>query len=258
MNISGNYSELYKTFLIEHLKPLPKDQEPNRIRQGQEGDEEARAEVLRTCYKLVLKLANKIADGRVEPNRHDSLIAVGFVALDQAFDRYETDSTARFSTFAYASIYGQMLRSSNKDSHLVAVPYSYTPVVAEWRRSGESAEELAAMFSKPVEAVEAVLNVVRQPVSMDEHDSVFAEPALSPEDLLMQALAKDEVCTELKKLDPESLFVIAHTFGACGFEEMEPIEIAELYGLSSGRVRFLRKRGLEVLATYLAESNASD
>jgi RNA polymerase sigma-B factor len=119
------------------------------------GDRRAIEDILALHGKLLNHLVRRYAGSSDEP--YEDLLQVGYVGLIKAVNGYKTDSTAKFSSYAYAMIDGE-LRHHLRDSQLVKKP--------RWARSlyariSEATARLTAELGRPplVEEVGREVNV---------------------------------------------------------------------------------------------------
>jgi RNA polymerase sigma-B factor len=207
--------------------------------------------------------------GRGEPL--EDLIQVAQVGLLQALDRYDPDRGVEFSTFATATIAGEIKRYFRDKSWAVHVPRGLRErnnalmrvverLAARLGRSPTIAE-IAEEGGMPFEAVVEALEVGRaySPVSLD------AEVGPAGDDAGGQTLA-DQVGAE----DPDlERFEDRQTFTAAlaalpereqailrmrYYEERSQAEIARRLGISQMHVSRLQRAGLQRLAALLGVS----
>jgi RNA polymerase sigma-B factor len=120
-----------------------------------EGDRRAIEDILALHGKLLNHLVRRYAGSSGES--YEDLLQVGYVGLMKAVNGYKTDSTAKFSSYAYAMIDGE-LRHHLRDRQLVKKP--------RWARSlyariSEANARLTAELGRPplVEEVAGEVNV---------------------------------------------------------------------------------------------------
>lgn len=88
-------------------------------RYKEEGDEEAREQLIESHLNLVRFLASKFKN-RGEPM--EDLVQVGSVGLIKAIDRFEPDRGLEFTTFATPTIMGEIKRHFRDKGWSVRVP----------------------------------------------------------------------------------------------------------------------------------------
>ena len=136
-------------------------------RMSNEGDEDARDELIVSYRPLVFWLAKKFT---VRPSSYQDLVQEGMMALIRAVDRFEPERGLRFTTYAFHRIRGQMInylqRSESRapipvEDELLAVDDGFSPdafdtvlaVLEEMKRLPAREEEvLKAMLIEGMEA----------------------------------------------------------------------------------------------------------
>lgn len=220
----------------------------------EEGDEEARQELIVNHLNLVRFIAGKFAN-RGEPL--DDLVQVGTLGLIKAIDRFEPDRGLEFTTFATPTIMGEIKRHFRDKGWSVRVPRrlqelsakintTTDDLTAELQRSPtvrEVAERLGVTVDEVLEAMEsssAYSSVPLEgivPEEREESASVIEQYATVDRDLANSddRMILDEAIATFAPRDQELLRM--------RFKEgLTQAEIAEQLGVSQEQVsRLLRK-----------------
>ena len=119
------------------------------------GDRRAIERILAMQGKLLNHLVRRYAGSSGEP--YEDLLQVGYVGLIKAVNGYRTDSGARFTSYAYAMIDGE-LRHHLRDTQLVKKPRWARSL---YTRTTEAPARLTAELGRPplVEEIAREVNV---------------------------------------------------------------------------------------------------
>src|SRR5829696_1494349 len=125
------------------------------------GDRRAVEQILSTNGKILNHIVRRYASSSDES--YEDLLQVGYVGMMKAVHGYRLDSEAKFSSYAYAMIEGE-IKHHLRDSDLVKIP--------RWARSlharvSEATSKLTAELGRPplIEEVASVVNVTPEGVS---------------------------------------------------------------------------------------------
>ena len=111
-------------------------------RMSNEGDEDARDELIVAYRPLVFWLARKF---RVRPSSYQDLIQEGMVALIRAVDKFEPERHLRFTTYAFYRIKGQMVNFLQRSELKAPVPVDDEYLMPEDSFAPDSFETLIAV-----------------------------------------------------------------------------------------------------------------
>lgn len=222
-------------------------------RYKEEGDEEAREQLVMSHLNLVRYLASKFKN-RGEPL--DDLIQVGTLGLIKAIDRFDPERGLEFTTYATPTIMGEIKRHFRDKGWSVRVPrrlqelsakvnQATDELTAELQRSPsveEIAEHVGASVDEVLEAMEsssAYSSVSLETSSSAEEDAptILDRYATDDEDLV----ASDDrmiIQEAMKDFSPREREIIQMRF----VEGLTQVEIAKKLDISQVQVsRLLRK-----------------
>ena len=220
----------------------------------EEGDEEARQQLVVSHLNLVRFLAGKFAN-RGEPM--DDLIQVGTIGLIKAIDRFEPSRGLEFTTFATPTIMGEIKRHFRDKGWSVRVPRRLQELSAKVKQAtdaltrelqrppsvAEVAERLGVTVDEVLEAMEtsSAYSSVSLEAKGDDTDedtpSVLDRYASEDSEL---AASDDRILIEdvIRGFTPREQDVIRMRFE----QGLTQVEIAERLGISQVQVsRLLRK-----------------
>ncbi|WP_303131716.1 SigB/SigF/SigG family RNA polymerase sigma factor [uncultured Olsenella sp.] len=226
-------------------------------RYKEEGDEEAREQLIESHLNLVRFLASKFKN-RGEPL--DDLIQVGSIGLIKAIDRFDPERGLEFTTFATPTITGEIKRHFRDKGWSVRVPRRLQELSAkvnqvtdeltkELQRSPsveEIARELDSTVDEVLEAMEsssAYSSVSLEAPSSggdDDSPSVLDHYASEDEEL---ASSDDRMVIEdtIRDFSPREQEIIRMRF----IDGLTQVEIAKRLGISQVQVSRLLRRTLK-------------
>ena len=242
------FSDLYKKLLDSHVEQPALQVEREWIIDAQTESDEAVDKVVATCHKLIIRLACKIvseAGKKSHHEAHDALLSAGYAACRKAVFKFDLENAAkaRFSTFAYRHIYGEMLRVRHEDTQsVISVPYKFRRVLNEGIDESSETEDVKHILKRAVSSTFT-------PVS--SLGLLPGEGEVSVEDQVVDSLMDAQVCEALDKLPTIQQYVVGHLWGACGFNLLTVKEIAALYDLESRVVSAAKLSALKSLDDLL-------
>ena len=229
----------------------------------EEGDEEAREQLIVSHLNLVRFLASKFKN-RGEPL--DDLMQVGTIGLIKAIDRFDPARGLEFTTFATPTIMGEIKRHFRDKGWSVRVPRRLQELSAKVNQTtddltrelqrppsvAEVAERLGATVDEVLEAMEsstAYSSVPLEGTGMDADDdapSVLDHYASEDSDL---AASDDRMVIEeaISSFTPREQEAVRMRFE----QGMTQVEIAEKLGISQVQVSRLLRKVLKQIQTRL-------
>ena len=220
----------------------------------EEGDEEAREQLIVSHLNLVRFLASKFKN-RGEPL--DDLMQVATIGLIKAIDRFDPERGLEFTTFATPTIMGEIKRHFRDKGWSVRVPRRLQELSAKVNQTtdeltrelqrppsvAEVAERLGATVDEVLEAMESSTAYSSVPLegtgqeSEDDAPSVIDHYASEDDDL---AASDDRMVIEeaISSFTPREQEAVRMRFE----QGLTQVEIAEKLGISQVQVsRLLRK-----------------
>lgn len=229
----------------------------------EEGDEEARSQLIVNHLNLVRFLAAKFSN-RGEPL--DDLIQVGTIGLIKAIDRFEPQRGLEFTTYATPTILGEIKRHFRDKGWSVRVPRRLQELSAKVTQAtdaltqqlqhaptvDEIADYLGVSADEVLEAMEsgeAYSSVPLEGTSSDDDDSVSVIERYGQEDADLKA-SDDRILIErvLKEFTPKEQQVVRLRF----IDGLTQAEIAERLDISQVQVSRLLRRTLKRMQEKIA------
>lgn len=222
------------------------EQTKSLIRQSQEGNLQARQQLVEENLPLVRSVAARFTDRGLE---FDDLVQIGSLGLLKAIKDFDFQYDVRFSTYAVPKIMGEIKQHLRKSSTLqisrsvkklasdaISAKDQLAQVLGRNPTIGEIASQLSIDREEVVSALEAVAPVfsLQAPLQQSEGDSPeFLDFIASTTDhehfLLKQAL---------EKLEPLEQQLILLRY----FAERSQTEIGELLGISQAQISRMEAR----------------
>lgn len=234
-------------------------------RYKEEGDDEAREQLIESHLNLVRFLASKFKN-RGEPM--EDLVQVGSLGLIKAIDRFDTDRGLEFTTFATPTIMGEIKRHFRDKGWSVRVPRRLQELSAKVNQTTdeltselnrtptveEVAEKLGASVDEVLEAMESSSAYSSVPLEGggvgedDDAPSVIDRFATEDTDL---STSDDRMVIEdtISTFSPREQEAIRMRF----VEGLTQVEIAEKLGISQVQVSRLLRRALRRVQDRLEE-----
>ena len=235
------------------------------LRAMQEGDENARRQLIQGNLRLVLSVIQRF-NNRGEPV--DDLFQVGCIGLMKAIDNFDLSQNVKFSTYAVPMIIGE-IRRYLRDNNPIRVSRSLRDIayralqvrdslVAKYSRE-PTIGQIAAVLKMPREEIVYALDAIQEPVSLfepiyhDGGDPIFVMDQISDEknedSNWLEGISIREAMSKLG--ERERLILTMRFFG--GRTQME---VAEEIGISQAQVSRLEKAALKHLRRHMVVHEA--
>ncbi|MGN1445599.1 MAG: RNA polymerase sporulation sigma factor SigG [Eubacteriales bacterium] len=244
------------------LKVLTEEEKKALLLRIQQGDTQARQEMICGNLRLVLSIIQRFS-GRRE--NMDDLFQVGCIGLVKAVDHFDPSREVMFSTYAVPMILGEVRRFL-RDSATVRISRStrdlaYKALQMREQLSVENQreptpEEIAARLGVPREQVVSAMEAIVEPISLYEPvfsengDSLYVIDQLSDtsKDASDEAWLENIALREAVSTLPEREQTIIRLRYV---EDKTQMEIASEIGISQAQVSRLEKAALEKLRKQL-------
>jgi RNA polymerase primary sigma factor len=232
-----------------------------RIRRG---DERARERMIEANLRLVVSVARHY---NCRGMTFEDVVQEGIIGLMAAINKFDPDRGFRFSTYATYWIRQAIVRAIEKQSRMIRLPtYAYHAVGKLERtqmqltdRLGRqpTPEELASETQLSVPTVNALLQTVQEPVSLDlllgdSEDYTLGDlqldsDAADPEEHALAAANRRDLGEILGVLKPKERCVIEHRYGLRDGRVHSLKELADELHMSREGVRHIETRALRKL-----------
>jgi len=246
---------------IADSRPLSREREVELSARIQEGDMQARDELVQANLRFVIDVAKNYQNRGLSLS---DLISAGNVGLLTAAERFDGTKGYKFISYAVWWIKQSILQTIAEHARTVRLPLNKLSLLkdiskasrrlGQGRESEPEIEEIAAELDVPAEEVLETMLSARSVRSLDESFEEDDERSLlniladntqaTPDDNVLHTSARTQLEEVLESLDERELRIIRLYFGLDGSEALTLEQIGGLMGLTRERVRQLKERAL--------------
>ncbi|MGB0293081.1 MAG: sigma-70 family RNA polymerase sigma factor [Luteolibacter sp.] len=247
--------EISKTPL---LTPKEEIELADRIHQG---DQEARAHMIKANLRLVVKIAQDYSNYGMPVS---DLISEGNIGLMKAVERFDPEKGGKLSTYAAWWIKQSIKRALANQSKTIRLPVHMVDKIAKMRRIAAmmtetlgrepTDEELSEETGVPRHKLAMLRQASHRPTSLDapindgeatEYGEVIQdESAVDPLESLADRNLHNQLDGLLDCLDERERKIIDERFGLDGRKSMTLEEVGQEFGVTRERIRQLQNVAL--------------
>jgi len=243
-----------------NIKVLTPEETKTLLKKYQEGDSEAKEELINGNLKLVLSILKRYNN---RTDNMDDLFQVGCIGLIKAIENFDLSHDVRFSTYAVPMILGEVKRYL-RDNNSIRVSRSIKDLAYNSMKEKEkitlekgreaTIEEIAESLGENISDVMTALDSVRSPVSIfepiynDGGDTIYLcdqieDERLQKKDLDVNLALEDAIkdLSERERRIIDERYIIGKT----------QIEIASELGISQAQISRLEKNAIKTLKKVL-------
>ncbi len=244
---------------VEELKDVAR-----RLTMGEAKARQAKREMIEANLRLVIAIAKKYTNRGLG---FLDLIQEGNIGLMKAVDKFEWRRGYKFSTYATWWIRQAITRSIADQARTIRIPVHMIETINKMMRVSRqiaqeigrepTPEELAEVLEMPVDKVQQILEVAKEPVSLetpigDDEDSqlgdfVEDENALDPLDSAVNAALAEATLEVLDGLTPREEKVLRMRFGIGMNTDHTLEEVGKQFGVTRERIRQIEAKALRKL-----------
>ncbi|MDR1429928.1 MAG: RNA polymerase sigma factor RpoD/SigA [Spirochaetaceae bacterium] len=253
---------------IKNIPLLSFEQELELSRRIQQGDEEAKRQLIECNLKLVVKIARAYM---VPDIPFLDLIQEGNMGLIHAAEKYDHVRQVRFSTYANWWIKQAIARALSNTRRPIRLPHRKETILRKVQaayhnltqtlKRQPSLAEVAEEIKLPVSELTETLTIANSTVSLEAETpdgetssvmEVYEDYTYSPERALMKKSMRAETIRALSCLKEREKRILMYRYQLAGHEPYTLKKIGDCMGLSSETVRQIELKALRKIQTAAA------
>ena len=240
------------------------DEEKRFAKKILDGDQDARAALIRANLRLVVSIAKKYTNRGL---LFLDLIQEGNLGLLRSIEKFDYTMGYKFSTYSTWWIRQSITRALAEQSRVIRIPVHIMEIVNKVKKNmrifvqehGREplAEELADKVDLPVHRIEEVIRLTQEPVSLEvsvgnKDDTslekyISNDDAVSPEEAVIDTLLREQINSVLDALSEREQMVIKLRFGLEDGIPRSLEEIGRIIGVTRERIRQVEEKALKKL-----------
>jgi len=240
------------------------EQEQSIAKKIEQGDQDARAQMIEANLRLVVAIGKKYINRGLP---FSDIIEEGNLGLIRAVEKFQYQRGFKFSTYASWWIKQSIERAIVNQTRTIRLPVHIAEIVNSYMRATRqltqklgrdpSLEEVAKKMKVTIDKVRSISQVVRETYSLDmligdqEEDTlkdILQDPnALSPASFSEDIRRREHIDEWLKQLSVSEKKVVEMRFGLVDGDPMTLDSIGKEFGITRERVRQIETQALNKL-----------
>lgn len=239
---------------------LKAEQERELAKRIEQGDDEAKRELIQSNLRLVVSIAKKYVNRGI---LFLDLIQEGNIGLIKSISKFEYKLGYKFSTYATWWIKQAITRAIADQSRIIRIPVHIVELINKFKKTSRelynelgrepSIEEQAERMKCSPEKILEIKELILEPLSLDltvgDDDSQLGsfiedKDSQEPEDVVFLKMLHDQITHVLKDLSEKEQIVIKLRFGLDDGIPRTLEEIGKYLKMTRERVRQIEEKAL--------------
>lgn len=263
LTITAGVDDPIKMYLkdIGKIQLLSSEDEIKLARRIEEGDEQARKELIESNLRLVVSIAKRYIGRGLQLL---DLIQEGNLGLIKAVEKFDYKMGYKFSTYATWWIRQAITRSIADQSRTIRIPVHMVETINKISKAQRvlsqelgrepSEKEIANHLNLPEEKIREAIKVSMDPISLetpigeedDSHlgDFIPDENGMVPATAVDRLMLKEQISSVLDTLKPREREVLELRFGIKDNKPRTLEEVGKQFGVTRERIRQIESKAM--------------